>query len=327
VGGFKYIRGDVIPFTLRKIARLIDVYFFTYRNRKNVMTWAVIFLVAAMTYASLIFTLATPSNNWAGYVVVSNRTSPQPVVSAVYGSWIVQNTTNDIYSLASQWVGIGGLGKTFHDNSLIQIGTEYIPSNNIRNYTGWYELIPELPIYIPRNALSISANDIISASIVKVNLSKTNNTWIMTLNDITTGQNFTKIVNYNSSQLSADWIEESGTVGKHLVPLSNFRIAYFGSKYTGVKDTNYATIGNMTLPMGNFLSIPYHSFNYGGVTATVSNISAENTSFKVYFKSSLGNITELVQVYYIAIIFIVLAFILAVMSLYMTITKRNIYTH
>ena len=63
----------------------------------------------------------------------------------------------------------------------------------------------------------------------------------MTLNDITTGQNFTKIVNYNSSQLSADWIEESGTAGKRLVSLSNFKIAYFGVNYTGVNGTDYAS--------------------------------------------------------------------------------------
>jgi hypothetical protein len=290
------------------------------------MILAVLFMVAALTYELLIFALATSNANWAGYAAVSNRTNPQPVISAVYGSWLVQNTTNDTYSLASQWVGIGGLGKAFHDNSLIQIGTEYLPSNNIWNYTGWYELLPGLPVQIPRNALNISANDIISASIVKTNLAKSNNTWIMTLNDITTGQNFTKIVNYNSSQLSADWIEESGTAGKRLVSLSNFKIAYFGVNYTGVNGTDYATIGNKTLPMGNFLLMPFYSFNYGGMTATVSNVSAENTSFKVYFKSSLGNITELVQVYYLTIIFIALAFMLAVMSLYMAITKRNIYT-
>ncbi len=315
-----------MAYTPRQIARLIRDYFLTYRNRRNVMTLAVLFVVAALTYGLLIFALATSNANWAGYAAVSNRTNPQPVVSAVYGSWLVQNTTNDTYSLASQWVGIGGLGEAFHDNSLIQIGTEYLPSNNIWNYTGWYELLPGLPVQIPRNTLTISANDIISASIAKTNLAKSKNTWIMTLNDITTDQNFTKIVNYNSSQLSADWIEESGIVGKRLVPLSNFKIAYFGVNYTGVNGTDYATIGNKTLPMGNFLLMPSYSFNYGGITAIVSNVSAENTSFKVYFKSSLGNITELVQVHYLTIIFIALAFILAVMSFYMTITKRNIYT-
>ena len=290
------------------------------------MTLAVLFVIAALIYGLVIFVLATSNANWAGYAAVSNRTNPQPVVSAVYGSWLVQNTTNATYSLASQWVGIGGLGKAFHDNSLIQIGTEYLPSNNIWNYVGWYELLPELPVQIPRNMLTISANDIIFASIVKTNLTKDNNTWKITLNDITTGQDFSKIVNYNSSQLSADWIEESGVVGKHLVSLSNFKIAYFGVNYTGVNGTDYATIENKTLPMGNFLLIPYYSFNYGGITATASNVYAENTSFKVYFKSSLGNITELIQIYYLIIIFIALGFIFSVMSLYMAITKRNIYT-
>ena len=290
------------------------------------MTLAVLFVIAALIYGLVIFVLATSNANWAGYAAVSNRTNPQPVVSAVYGSWLVQNTTNATYSLASQWVGIGGLGKAFHDNSLIQIGTEYLPSNNIWNYVGWYEILPELPVQIPRNMLTISANDIIFASIVKTNLTKDNNTWKITLNDITTGQDFSKIVNYNSSQLSADWIEESGVVGKHLVSLSNFKIAYFGVNYTGVNGTDYATIENKTLPMGNFLLIPYYSFNYGGITATASNVYAENTSFKVYFKSSLGNITELIQIYYLIIIFIALGFIFSVMSLYMAITKRNIYT-
>ena len=290
------------------------------------MTLAVLFVIAALIYGLVIFVLATSNANWAGYAAVSNRTNPQPVVSAVYGSWLVQNTTNATYSLASQWVGIGGLGKAFHDNSLIQIGTEYLPSNNIWNYVGWYELLPELPVQIPRNMLTISANDIIFASIVKTNLTKDNNTWKITLNDITTGQDFSKIVNYNSSQLSADWIEESGVVGKHLVSLSNFKIAYFGVNYTGVNGTDYATIENKTLPMGNFLLIPYYSFNYGGITATASNVYAENTSFKVYFKSSLGNITELIQIYYLIIIFIALGFIFSVMSLYIAITKRNIYT-
>ena len=290
------------------------------------MTLAVLFVIAALIYGLVIFVLATSNANWAGYAAVSNRTNPQPVVSAVYGSWLVQNTTNATYSLASQWVGIGGLGKAFHDNSLIQIGTEYLPSNNIWNYVGWYELLPELPVQIPRNMLTISANDIIFASIVKTNLTKDNNTWKITLNDITTGHDFSKIVNYNSSQLSADWIEESGVVGKHLVSLSNFKIAYFGVNYTGVNGTDYATIENKTLPMGNFLLIPYYSFNYGGITATASNVYAENTSFKVYFKSSLGNITELIQIYYLIIIFIALGFIFSVMSLYIAITKRNIYT-
>ena len=315
-----------------KIEKGIISIFFNYKNRKQVAELAVSLLFAAIMYELVVYLLVFTHSNWAGYSAVSNVIKPQPLVTAVYGSWVVQNTTDYTSALASQWIGIGGLGKQYYnDTTLIQIGTEYRPSNNVWNYVGWYELIyPNSPvnsevITIPKNVLNISPNDIIFASIVKSNKTQ-NNAWIISLNDLTTGTHFNKSVNYKSSQLSADWVEESGTIGNRVWALSNFKTAYFGSDYTGIKTTNYATMANKTLSMGDYEIIPYNSFNYGGLTATISPISEDGTSFKVNFQSSLGQIGQILYLFYLVFILLGCALVLFGMYFYMEFTKNNIIT-
>ena len=301
--------------------------FFVYKNRKKLESLGLTLLLFAGMYELLAYSLTVVESNWAGYAAVSNTTTPRPVVSAVYGSWIVQNTTGYTSSLAAQWVGVGGVKNYQNDNSLIQIGTEYLPTNNMWGYVGWYELLPALPVQIPRNILNVSVGDVIFGSIRKSDSSMFSNTWVMSINDLSNGQTFSKSVDYNSSRLTADWVEESGTLGSHLVSLANFKTAYFGAKYTGINLTNYATMDNRTMPMGSFQLVPFNSLANGGFTAIVSPLSPDNKSFGVVFQSSQGDVKQIRQVFYLSFILLFCSAALLLSSLLMSLTKKNILTY
>jgi hypothetical protein len=268
-------------------------------NRSKEKRNKILFLSFGLLLALLALLAAAPSDvthgrnirvnnvkslNWAGYVV-ANFSNPQPVVTMVNASWIVQNVScskkGSTYS--SQWVGIGGYFS--NDSSLIQVGTESDCINGKAKYGAWYELLPnaETPI-----SMSVSPGHKILATIYLV--PNTANEWNITIKNENTGKTFSILVNYTSSKLSGEWIEErpalcTGAVCR-LTTLANFGKAYYGHDYTGMLQTEFATVAGTTAQIG---ALPYENItmvsNSGSVLASPSALSSDGTSFFVTYSS------------------------------------------
>ncbi|MGB9728418.1 MAG: G1 family glutamic endopeptidase [Thermoprotei archaeon] len=220
------------------------------------------------------------SLNWAGYVVASSFTNPTPSVTAVNGSWIVQTvqpSKKPVYS--SQWIGIGGFFSG--DNSLIQTGTESDSWQSQTFYYAWYELLPASETRI--SGYVVKPGDYMFAMIFMVRIiNTTTQEWNITLNDLTQNEHFSILVNYTSSMLSAEWIEERPAIAGSLTILANFGTAYYGYDYTNIQNTNYATIGGITARIGD---LPHEYVimvsNNGKVLAQPSPLTTDGTSFYV----------------------------------------------
>jgi hypothetical protein len=203
-----------------------------------VAIWMVL-MVASLTILSSVVTpflktLQTQnlvSFDWGGYSVASNALYPQPAIVSVSGSWMVPSvmpTTENAFSAA--WIGIGGQ----NDASLIQVGTEQDYVNGQASYSLWYEMLPDNAIKIPN--VTISPSDKISASITLVN--SDTNEWLVQITDVTNGQGFRGVFQYNSSRLTAEWIIERPTVNNQVTTLANFGSVTFTEATAQIGTTN-----------------------------------------------------------------------------------------
>jgi hypothetical protein len=176
-------------------------------------------------------------SQWSGYIVALDIHDFSPVVTSVSGSWTVpqvQPSKNDKFS--GLWVGIGGYG----EETLIQVGTEqeYVDGRSV--YYAWYELLPDYLVRISN--FPVRPGDIITASISLIN--ESTSTWSITLRDVTWGGRFEKVVVYNSSMLSAEWIMERPKVNDTISTLANFGNVTFTNCKT--------TLNGATKNLGNF---------------------------------------------------------------------------
>jgi hypothetical protein len=176
-------------------------------------------------------------SQWSGYIAASEIHDFSPVVTSISGSWTVprvQPSENDTFS--GVWVGIGGYG----EETLIQVGTEQEYINGRSVYYAWYELLPDYLVRISN--FYVRPGDTITASISLIN--ENTSTWSITLRDVTQGGLFEKVVVYNSSKLSAEWIIERPKVNDTISTLANFGNVTF----TNCK----ATLNGVTETLGNF---------------------------------------------------------------------------
>jgi hypothetical protein len=222
------------------------------------------------------------SLNWAGYVVASSFSSPSHTVTAAYGSWVVQTVSPTFRpEYSSQWVGIGGYFAG--DSSLIQTGTESDSALGTTSYYAWYELLPAPETVI--HGFTVGPGDKIFAEVfvVKV-INSTTQEWNITIDDVTRGEHFSILVDYSSSMLSAEWIEERPSIAHSLTTLADFSVSYFGFDYTGIQMTEEATVNGITGTIGqlNHVSITMVSRNFQ-VLATPSTLSYDGTSFSVTY--------------------------------------------
>jgi hypothetical protein len=183
--------------------------------------WIVMLVIAVSLIAFVDMLFRSPAGqsltslDWSGYVVVSDFSNPQPVFASVSGSWIVPQVNvsqKDTFSAA--WIGIGGE----LDETLIQTGTEHDSINQQAVYSAWYELLPYDAVTI--TTINVSAGDRITAYIGLVN--SASNEWMVRIEDVTSGQNFSTNLFYDSSRLSAEWIVERPTVNNNIGTLANF---------------------------------------------------------------------------------------------------------
>ena len=201
--------------------------------------------------------LPTASINWAGYIAASNVSNAQNgTVTMVNGSWTVQTAdqTTNPYGYSSQWIGIDGAT----NQDLIQTGTESDLADNIYNssYFAWWELLPLPATLIP--GFSVSPGDNMYASIKLVNA--TAHLWSITIKDKTKKEKFTTTVTYNASEASAEWIDERPYVG-FFPPLADFHEGFYGSKYTGVRNTDFAKIAGTSVNLNDLNTVAISLYN------------------------------------------------------------------
>lgn len=151
------------------------------------------------------------SNNWSGYDQGTIEQGTK-LFNSVSGYWTVPTATQHTSGQAeasSDWIGIGGgcvdAGCTVTDETLIQTGTEQdVSASGQASYSAWWEIIPAPSLTI---SMTVSPGDRMYASIAEVVPDV--NVWTITLKDITRGESYTTTVPYASSQLTAEWIQET----------------------------------------------------------------------------------------------------------------------
>ncbi len=250
------------------------------KQRKSWRTHAVflaaIWLILLLASLTILSSVVTPflkslqtqnivSFDWAGYSAASDLLVPQPQVSSVSGSWTIPTLSPSSSSLFSAaWIGIGGQGEP----TLIQVGSQHDNEGGNAHYSLWYEMLPTDSIAI--TTVKIAPGDVISASITQVSNGKQE--WLIQITDVTTGQGFSQYFQYNSSQLTAEWIVERPIVNNQLSMLANFGSITFNniSAQIGGSAGTLATFPNYKVVMED---------RQNNVLVTVSDFNKEGSSF------------------------------------------------
>jgi len=258
-------------------AMVFDAFFRSFKVRA-VFLCLVWILLFAFSMSMLPFLLESYGENahvqsvvsltWSGYVVACDFSCPQPTVIGLNASWIVPSVSVSLgNTYSSAWIGVGGQ----FDDSLIQIGTEHDSVNGKERYSAWYELLPDFAITIP---MTVSKGDFISASINLID--NESDLWLLQLTDLTTGESFSKTVNYNSTCLSAEWIVERPTLNGQISYLSNFGDLTFTDAYANINST--------VTPIGEASFSQVHLTDHQNTQLTkVSQINPDNRSFTVQY--------------------------------------------
>lgn len=200
------------------------------------------------------------SSNWSGYAVANFSTgalytaaqaswnvpqvsyvAPPPVCHVIY----IFGAPREICSSAraeaeysSSWVGIGGYCEnancTAVDSTLVQLGTEQdVSRSGTTEYYAWVEVLPNNPILIAKNypscaspscAYPVHPGDAITASLSCQSDCSPGQTqsWLLTMTDATANWTFSTTINYASTLMSAEWIQEAPSSRAGVLPLADF---------------------------------------------------------------------------------------------------------
>jgi hypothetical protein len=180
-------------------------------------------------------TFSDTTQNWAGYV------SSGGTYTTISGSWKVPSVIAGSEAIASDatWIGIGG--DTTDD--LIQVGTQNVAENGQVTSGTFYEQLPDTSQSI--SSVNVSAGDTVTASIKEV----ADGEWSITIQDVTNGESYTNTVAYNSSESSAEWIEEAPSDGDGIVPLDEFGSVTFTGGSTTENGSLVSIAGSNARPV------------------------------------------------------------------------------
>jgi len=207
-------------------------------------------------------------SKWSGYMVASDIQNRSPVVSSVSASWKVPEVkTSENNTFSGVWLGIGGYG----EDSLIQTGTEQEYLNGRFVYYAWYELLPDYLIRISN--LHVQPGDTITASISLIN--ENASTWSIEISDVTRNEHFKKVVVYNSSRLSAEWIVERPKVNGAVSTLADFGNVTFTECE--------ATVDGVAGVIGNFSYAQFVMHDEDTSLVSVSPLMADGSGFTVSY--------------------------------------------
>ncbi len=240
------------------------------------------------------------SLNWAGYAVTGASGS----VTAVSCSFTVPSlsTQQTVLSFPGQgkgppaghsgsskttyaafWAGIDG----YESSTVEQAGVLMEVTNGQVAYSVWYEYYPAYPVYA---AWHPHAGDVM---VVYVNYTSSNSKFTATVIDLTTHQTYSSQPTSVSGaeRNSAEWIAEAPASANRILPLADFGEVDFGYSYTGVTQTNFATVSGTTASIGTLSSsLNGHLMDMvkrnGSLKAQTSELSTDGTSFTVTWISS-----------------------------------------
>jgi hypothetical protein len=181
------------------------------------------------------------SGNWSGYQVLSAKTGV--AANSAAGTWVVPAVnvpSTGKAGFSSTWVGIGGscLDAACHvpDPSLIQLGTSQdVSASGQAQYYAWYETLPQTET--PLSQLTIAPGDTVSAGLAALRPAASGGQvwqlWLTVQSPSGAVQRWSKVVSYDSSLASAEWITEgpSANCGGHLgvLPLADYHQVTFSS--------------------------------------------------------------------------------------------------
>jgi hypothetical protein len=232
------------------------------------------------------------STNWSGYAVTGATGS----VTSAYGSWkvpAVSSGASGTTYYSAFWVGIDG----FSSSTVEQVGTMSQITGTTASYYAWFEFYPS-PMY-QITSLSIKSGDAISANVVYTGSSggsgrgffgRQSSTFTVTIKDITTGKSYTTTGNVaNAARSSVEYIAEAPSSYRGVLPLANFGTVNYGTDYTGVTATCYATVNGVNGPLGSFGSAVQQITmvtSKGATKASPSALSTDGSSFSVSWASA-----------------------------------------
>ena len=194
---------------------------------------------------------------------------------------------------SASWVGIGGYCEnascTAVDNTLIQLGTAHnVSLNGATQYYAWIEMPPADPIIISPtypncNSLScaypVHPGDDITASLTCQDPCTlgANQTWVLAMRDKTQNWSWSTQVQYSSSLLSAEWIQEAPVSSAGVLPLADFRITKFVPTYNNYQAPNFPSGPNNTDGIDAILMIdPYGETSNPSVAEESPTVGAFN---------------------------------------------------
>jgi hypothetical protein len=204
--------------------------------------------------------IGNTTSNWAGYV------SSGEAYTGVSGTWTVpQASGSGETSADATWIGIGGVTS----DDLIQAGTQNVvtPNGQVES-SAFYEMLPD------------TSQDITSVTInpgdsVTFNLSETSpGIWTLDLTDNTNGGSYSTQLSYNSSESSAEWIEEDPSDGISEIPFDDFGTVSFinGTTIINGSSESISASNGQAITMINSDDEPL---------ATTSSLGANGSDFSV----------------------------------------------
>ena len=217
----------------------------------------------------------TTSHNWSGYATTSGT------FTGVTGTWTVPqpSSSTSTAGVGATWVGIGGVNS--HD--LIQAGTQDVTSGNQHQFQAWMEMLPAASQHVP---LAVAPGDSVTVSITES--APGSGQWSIAMTNNTTGQKYQASVQYQSSQSSAEWIEEapanvSGN-STTIVPLDDFGTVSFSAATTveNGQTVDLAQAGAQAITMMN---------SGNEALAVPSSIASDGSSFTVTRTSAPASTT------------------------------------
>lgn len=197
------------------------------------------------------------STNWSGYAVLGSD------FTSASGSWVVPaanctGVTGDQY--AAFWVGLDG----YSSNTVEQTGTDSDCVGGKANYYAWFEFYPHPSYEIL--GLTVAPGNLISASVTY-----SGKEFTVTITNTSTGQSYTTSDKVNAAQRSsAEWITEAPccTRGGGILPLSDFDGVNFGSFFTNIAGTDYATDSTTSGSIGSFPAASVEEINKVGSSSS-----------------------------------------------------------
>lgn len=214
--------------------------------------------VPAVTQPGTPASVTSSSSNWSGYAASGGT------FTSVKATWTVPNVSATASGADATWVGIGGLTS----NDLLQAGTQaMVDGSGTVEYSSWIEMLPQSSRNVP---LSVSAGDSVTVTITQ----QSGNDWLIAMKNNTTNGTYSVTVQYNSSNSSAEWVQEAPSIGRGLVSLDQFGAVQFSgaSAVRDGKTMSASALGAKAITMIN---------GQGQAIAQPSTIGGDGSSFTV----------------------------------------------